>query len=74
MKYEMIREIFNSCSGNQMRDVFVREVETDDVESIVQQYCVGASIQMERNVTDSGDIVYDLVIDGLRQRISFTQI
>ncbi len=29
-QYEMIREIFNSCSGNQMRDVHFEEVETED--------------------------------------------
>ncbi len=30
MRYELIREIFNQCSGNQMRDVFASSVETDD--------------------------------------------
>ena len=29
MRYELIREIFNLCSNNQMRDVFVSEVVAD---------------------------------------------
>ena len=29
-EYELVREIQNSCSGNQMRDVFFDEIETDD--------------------------------------------
>ena len=29
MKYEVIREIKNPCSGNQMRDIFFDEIETD---------------------------------------------
>ena len=30
MEYEVISDIRNSCSGNQMRDVFYEEIETDD--------------------------------------------
>ena len=26
-EYEVVHEIFNLCSGNQMRDVFVEEIE-----------------------------------------------
>ena len=32
--YEMIWEIFNNCSGNQMRDVHIEEVETDDPKNL----------------------------------------
>ena len=37
MHYEVIREIKNSCSGNQMRDVFFDEIETDDPFSWVRE-------------------------------------
>ena len=30
MEYEVIRDIKNSCNGNQMRDVFFEEIETED--------------------------------------------
>ena len=31
-KYEVLREIFNQCSGNQMRDIYVEEVDIDTEE------------------------------------------
>ena len=33
-EYELIWEIFNKCPRNQMRDVFVEELELDDPEEI----------------------------------------
>ena len=75
MEYEMIREIFNQCSGNQMRDVEVREIETDDLEAFMDQYRKGGTVKCER--TDSPDgstTVFDLDCDGLRQRIGFTRL
>ena len=34
-EYELIWEIFNKCPRNQMRDVFVEELELDDPEAIM---------------------------------------
>ena len=31
-EYEVVWEIFNLCSNNQMRDVFIEEIETTDPE------------------------------------------
>ena len=73
MRYELIREIFNNCSRNQMRDVFVSEVETDDPDAVIRQYLVGGEIAVDKHRTDSGTLIYDVVIDGLRQRFSFTE-
>jgi hypothetical protein len=50
MTYEMIREIFNLCSGNQMRDVFESEVETDNLDAYVKQYLVGKTVRCEKSV------------------------
>ena len=72
--YEFIREIFNECSNNQMRDVVFREVEISDVDSFMQQYRTGAVMDEQRTVESDGTIVYDLVVDGLRQRFSFTEV
>ncbi len=72
MEYELIREIFNQCSNNQMRDVFVSEVTTPDPDEIVKTYCTGKSCTVTKEVRDDGVIVYDLLTDGLRQRLSFT--
>lgn len=71
-RYELIREIFNLCANNQMRDVFVSEDETDDTDSVARVYCKGAEVTVEKTVRDDGAIIYDIVADGLRQRLSFT--
>lgn len=71
-RYELIREIFNLCANNQMRDVFVSEVETDDTDSVARVYCKGAEVTVEKTARDDGAIIYDIVADGLRQRLSFT--
>ena len=72
MRYELIREIFNLCSGNQMRDVFVSSVETDDTEAYLRSVIVGTDVQIEATPTRDG-VIYDVVTDGLRQRFSFTE-
>ena len=72
MRYEMIREIFNQCSNNQMRDVFVSEIETQDTDEVVRKFCTGQEISLEKTLCNDGVILYDLVVDGLRQRFSFT--
>ena len=73
MRYELIREIFNHCSRNQMRDVFVSEVETDDPDAVIREYLVGGDITVDKHCSDSGVLIYDVMIDGLRQRFSLTE-
>ena len=72
MRYELIREIFNKCSGNQMRDVFVSTVETDDTEAYLRSILVGRDITIDRTEARDG-VIYDVVTDGLHQRFSFTE-
>ncbi len=72
MRYELIREIFNKCSGNQMRDVFVSSVETEDTEAYLRSVLVGTDITIDRTATRDG-VIYDVVTDGLHQRFSFTE-
>ncbi len=71
-RYELIREIFNLCANNQMRDVFVSEVETADTDAAARTYCDGKDVSLEKTVREDGTIIYDIVADGLRQRLSFT--
>ncbi len=71
MRYEMIREIFNSCSGNQMRDVFFSEVESDDLDAVVRGFLKGKVIECERTDRPDGTVIFDINTDGLSQRISF---
>lgn len=72
MRYEMIREIFNQCANNQMRDVFLSKVETEDTDAVVRGYCTGGEYTLEKELREDGTVVYDLNVDGLRQRLSFT--
>ncbi|MDR2521994.1 MAG: hypothetical protein LBC72_05530 [Spirochaetaceae bacterium] len=73
-RYELIREIFNNCSGNQMRDVFVSEIETADPGQIARQYLDGEDGTVEKTARADGVLVYDVTAAGLRQRLSFTEV
>lgn len=72
MKYEMIREIFNQCSNNQMRDVFVSEVETNDPEKVLMDYCKTREEIVDKTELPDGTVIFEVVSSGLRQRYSFT--
>ena len=73
-QYEVVREIFNNCSRNQMRDVFFFEIETDDPDAFARQYCTGGEITLEKSVHDNGTIIYDIVTDGMVQRLGLTPL
>jgi hypothetical protein len=71
--YEMIREIFNSCSGNQMRDVDISEIQTDDIDAVAKQFLIGKNVRYEKIVKDEQTVIFDIDTDGLRQRLTFTE-
>ena len=72
MRYEMIREIFNSCSNNQMRDIYVSEIETDDPESVLADYIKSKEEIKDKTELPDGTVIFEVVRSGLRQRYSFT--
>jgi len=72
--YEMIREIFNLCSGNQMRDVSIGEIDAEDLHDVVKSYLTGGTVQCEKSNPSAGVTVFDIVSDGMRQRITFTEL
>lgn len=72
MRYEVIREIFNSCSGNQMRDVFVTVQDIDNPEAYVKDMLKG-NIDLFEIDRSKGCTIIDVVVDGLRQRFSFSE-
>lgn len=73
MKYEMIREIFNQCSGNRMRDVFVSSVDTEDPETYVKEFLKGRDYFCDRKLMNDGTIIFDVTASGIHQRFSFTE-
>ena len=72
MTYEIIREIFNQCSNNQMRDVFFEEKDIADPEEYVRTLLKGKEVIIEKEEEPSGTIVFDCDIAGLHQRFTFT--
>lgn len=72
MEYEFIREIFNRCSGNQMRDVFVEEIETSSPDEYMKKYLIGEDIECEKAILENGTIIYEVTINQLHQRFSFS--
>lgn len=72
MRYELIREIYNKCSGNQMRDVFVSSPDTDDPEEFVRDMLKGKTVTIEREDFPDGTVVIDADVAGLKQRFTFS--
>ncbi|MBR3274445.1 MAG: hypothetical protein IKF98_11085 [Clostridia bacterium] len=73
-EYEVVREIQNSCSGNQMRDVFFDEVETDDPEGYVRTLLKGEVDELTVERVDDGNLTIFASSHGLRQKFLFTLI
>ncbi|MDR2393455.1 MAG: hypothetical protein LBD93_04785 [Treponema sp.] len=73
-RYEMVREIFNSCSNNQMRDVFIEEIQADTLEPWVQPFLSGTQVSWEKHESPDGGIIFDINTDGMMQRITFTEL
>ena len=49
-------KFFNKCPRNQMRDVFVEEVEIADPEAYVKQKFQGKDVSYEKTVLEDGTI------------------
>ena len=72
--YETIWKIFNKCPNNQMRDVFIDEVEVADTDAYIRQKFQDKNATWEKSVLPDGTIVYDINASGILQRFSFTEI
>ena len=75
-EYEVVHEIFNLCSGNQMRDVYIEEVEIPDdgFEDYIKSRHKEKDITLEREDLPNGSIIYIVMTAGMKQRYSFTKI
>ena len=73
-EYEVIWEIFNKCPRNQMRDVFVEEVEIKDPEEYLRKQFQGKDVSYDKTVLADGTIVFDITTSQIKQRCSFTEI
>lgn len=73
-EYEVIREIFNKCPRNQMRDVFVEELALEDPEDYVRKKFAGKEVSFEKSVLADGTVVFEILTSQIHQRCSFTEI
>jgi hypothetical protein len=73
--YELTKEVFNRCSGNENRDISIEELDLDDegIESYISQYLTGKDVICERFVTSTGDLIVDINTNGLRQKLTFSE-
>ena len=71
-RYEMVREILNECPNNQMRDVFIAEVETDDPETYVRGTLREADAEILCETLSDGSMVVHANSAGLLQRFTFS--
>ena len=71
---ELVHEIQNLCPNNQMRDVFFREVETDDPEAYVRRELKGKIVSLTTDSREDGTVTVYASCDGLTQKFIFTPI
>ncbi len=72
--WEIVREIANSCSRNQMRDVFFEEAELDDPESYVREQIRGEGLRVEKEELPGGAVRVFAEQAGLLQKFTFTPL
>lgn len=72
MEYELVHEIKNHCPNNQMRDIFIEDVQTDDPVAFVRARLQGHIDELTVNEHAGGVTIY-AVCDGLRHEFSFTE-
>ena len=73
-EYELVREIQNSCSGNQMRDVFFEEVETDDPMEYVRTLLKADDAELTLEIKDADNLTVFADCNGMNQKFLFTRI
>lgn len=72
--YETVWEVFNLCPNNQMRDVFIEEVEIADIDEFVKNKFKDKDVKYEVTEKTDGTVIYDIFATGVHERYSFTPI
>ena len=73
MYYEVIKEIKNNCSNNQMRDIFFEEYEMDDPDVWIREQEPDAD-EIEREDLSNGGIRYRIWKSDLPLQYDLTPI
>lgn len=72
MKYEVIREIFSTCSGKSTP--YLSEVDTDNLDSYLESQIEEGVSTYEKTDLGNGTIVYNVLTHNLRERYTFTEM
>ena len=73
-EYELVLEIQNLCRNNQMRDVFLEEIQCDDPVEFVRSKLRGKQVDLSVTEGPGGVITVYAGADGLNQKFLFTPI
>lgn len=75
-EYEVVHEILNECARNQMRDIFIEEIEIPegDFEGYIQKKHKDREMTMEREELTGGSVRYIVETSGIIQKYTFTEI
>ena len=57
-----------------MRDVFIDEIEIEDIEAFLNEKFKGKEVTFEKTEKPDGTVIYDITASGIRERYSFTEI
>lgn len=75
--YEVIHEILNLCPGNQMRDVFIEEIQlpkdADLEEYVREKFKNEGELKIERTDRVDGSVVFDIMTASIHQKYTFSQ-
>ena len=74
MEYELVHEIKNLCRNNQMRDIFLEEVECDDPGEYLRGKYRGKEVELSVEEGANSALTVHAVVDGLMQKFVFTPI
>lgn len=75
-EYEVVHEILNECSRNQMRDVFIEEIiiPDDGFEEYINSRHKDGILKLEREELSDGSIRYTVDTSGIIQKYTFAEI
>lgn len=70
-KYELIKELYDSCHGKSNSSV--EEIQTEDLDEYMKQYITKVS-ECSRAELDDGSVCYEVVTNGLKSKYTFTEL
>ena len=75
-EYEVVHEILNECARNQMRDIFIEEIEIPEgaYDDYIRTKHKDKELVMEREDLADGSVRYIVETSGIIQKYTFTEI